>query len=111
MKPKLSAEARIITSLPEYEDAFIKYFQNTTNTFMSLNNELLSGIETSYFEGPVRMRTSTDEVFLDKEPVKVEIKFNVPFEVIIKTDVEALMESIDRASESGIRTLGAKLHE
>lgn len=51
-------EAKIITTLPEYKDAFINYFQDTTRTFMSLKNELLSGIGTVSHEGPARMRTS-----------------------------------------------------
>ncbi|GMK41955.1 hypothetical protein PCCS19_50140 [Paenibacillus sp. CCS19] len=104
-KPNLKHEAKIITALPEYEDAFINYFQDTTRSFMSLKNELLSGIGTVSHEGPARMRTSTDEVMLDKEPAKIEMKFNIPFDVILRTDVEALMTSIDEASDSGIESL------
>lgn len=104
-KPNFKHEAKIITALPEYEDAFINYFQDTTRSFMSLKNELLSGIGTVSHEGPARMRTNADEVMLDKEPAKIEIKFNIPFDVILRTDVEALMSSIDEASDSGIESL------
>lgn len=110
-KPSPKTDSRIITGLPEYEDAFIQYFQETTRSFMSLNNEFLSGIGTTSHEGPALMRTSADDVILDKEPAKVEIKFNVPFEVILKTDIEAFMVSIDEASESGIESLVPQLFE
>ncbi|KQY93604.1 hypothetical protein ASD24_20775 [Paenibacillus sp. Root52] len=32
------------------------------------------------------MRTSTDEIMLDKEPEKIEMKFIIPFDVILELD-------------------------
>lgn len=104
-------EAKVITTLPEYENAFINYFQDTTRSFMSLKNELLSEIGTVSHEGPARMRTSADEMMLDKEPATVEMKFNLPFDVILKTNVEGFMESIDEASDSGIESLAPQLFQ
>lgn len=102
-------ETKNTIEFPEYETAFKDYFSDTVQQFMDLKNQLVSGTNKSSFEGPVHMRTNTDEAIIDKEPTLVEMKFVIPFDVIIKTDVEAFMESIEDASNSGIESLMPQL--
>jgi hypothetical protein len=109
-KQKSDANSKIVIELPEYEVVFKQYFQETIRSFMSIKNELLSGIQISSFEGPIQIRTNTDDTFLDREPAQVEMKFSIPIDAIIKTDVESLMVSIDNASDSGIESLVPQIY-
>ncbi|WP_339181102.1 hypothetical protein [Oceanobacillus sp. FSL W7-1293] len=105
-KKKLKDNTPSIINFPEYETAFMTYFQETVNNFIDLKNEIFEGIKKNKHDGPISMRTETSENdFLDKAPTKIEMSFSLPVEAILNTDVEALIVEIDKASDSGLESL------
>ncbi|WP_142383542.1 hypothetical protein [Bacillus sp. T33-2] len=100
---------RLISELPEYQTAYFNFFSHAVNQFMDLKNVLYSGSNKSSLEGPARIRTTADDILIEKEPMEVEMNFVLHNQVVMNTDVETFMETVEDASDSGIQSLMPQL--